>query len=78
MSWAARDTLHLIYGKTTQFQITVYRAPMKCSQIKYSVIYRDCLTMMYPVGIWEVTLTGSWWHQPIHWELAADKFVSIR
>ena len=42
MPGVAWDTLHSIYGKTTQLQITVYFAPIKCSQIEGSVICCDC------------------------------------
>jgi hypothetical protein len=41
MSYVARNTLHSIYGKTTQSQNTVYLAPIKRSQIKGSVICRN-------------------------------------
>jgi len=33
---------------------------------------------MYLVGIWEGTLSGSWWHEPICWKLASDKLVFMR
>jgi len=29
------------------------------------------------VGIWEGTLTGSWWHEPEYWWLVSDKLVFI-
>jgi len=41
MSCVARDTLHPIYGNTTQLQNTVYSAPIKHSQIKSSVVCRN-------------------------------------
>jgi len=36
------DTLRLMYGKTTQLQITVNLAPMKRSEIMCAVVCRDC------------------------------------
>jgi len=48
------------------------------SQIEGSVVGHDCEGVMYPVGIWEGTLTGSWWHKPKCCQLAVDKLVSIQ
>jgi len=78
MSWVAQDILHSIYGKTAQLQITVYLTQIMRSHIKRSGIYHDCETVTYPVGIWEGTLTCSWWQEPICWYLAADKLLSIQ
>jgi len=77
MSRVMQDALHLIYGKTTLLQITVYLAPIQRSQIKRSVVCCDCWTVTYPVGIREGTLIGSWWHEPVCWYLASDKVGSI-
>jgi len=60
MSGVARDSLRLIYRKITLLQNTVYLVPIKGSQIKGSVVCRNHETVMYPVGIREGTLTGSW------------------
>jgi len=48
ISWVARDTLHLIYGKTTQLQITVYLAAIQCVD-KWSVrLFATIVTLLCP------------------------------
>ena len=51
MSVVARDALCSIYVKITHLQITVYLAPIKCGQIRCSVICSDCYTVTYAVAI---------------------------
>jgi hypothetical protein len=65
MACVALDTLRSIYGKTTQLQNTSSLAPITGSQIDGSVIGRNHYTVMYLVGVWEGTLSGSGWHEPI-------------
>jgi hypothetical protein len=51
VSWVARDSLRSIYGKTTQFQNTVYLASIKCSQIMGSVCLPQSLNNYVPSGL---------------------------
>jgi len=59
MPQVAQDTLHLMYGKTTLLQITVYLASKKGGQIEGSGVCRNCWSVMRPVDIWDGTRIGS-------------------